>query len=93
MKVFPLADNCPAYLLSYVMDQPWFDELHQHLRSTNWHDYVFDIKSQKERTTSFVKIAQANGLGDRFKVDRGRLAVFLDETPELTMMLLKGEKL
>jgi hypothetical protein len=92
MKVFPLADNCPAYILSYVMDQPWFDELNCHLRSIKWYDYVWGIKSQKARTTSFVKIAQANGLGDRFKVDRGRLAVFLDETPELTMMLLKGKK-
>jgi len=90
MKVYPLADDVPRWILSYVIAQPFFKDIHNELAKRNTNIFQ-GIKLKRDRIRLFVDVAADLGYSDVVKFNRGRLMIILEDTPELMLAALKGK--
>ena len=88
MKIYPLSNDIPGWLLSYAMEQTFFNDIHNTLLAQNI-DFI-EIKNKKDRVRLYVDIANDLGYQNIVKYNRGKLMFVLDDTPELLLAALKG---
>jgi hypothetical protein len=89
MKVYPLSEKCPQWALSYLMEQHFFDEIHQELGRRNI-NFFEGIKRKTDKVRLYVDVATDLGYSDKVKFNRGNLMFILEDTSELTLRALKG---
>jgi len=98
MKVFPFKNDCPSWIIKYVLDFKEFKLISTELRRQGilekWtkisvpNDHESGNGDVIEMNQEFVQIAESLGFGHMFKLDGKFIAVELEENYDLLLAVL-----